>query len=147
MKFLRRQYFIYPEIQKPLMMQIFVGLTILSIIQMAGIYLAMKWMGAQVAADISIVVDYRVLGPWKNFLYLSIILPMIINLLIGTFIVLYTSNKFAGPLFRLEREIDRYLNGEADHIQVKFRTSDYLHTLATKINAIDQKTKRQQNLT
>lgn len=147
MNLLRRQYFIYPEIQKPLMMQIFVGLTILSIIQIAGIFLAMKWMGAQVAADITLVVDYRVLGPWKNFLYMAIILPMIVNLVIGIFIVLYTSNKFAGPLFRLEREIDRYLAGETDNIQVKFRTSDYLHTLATKINSIDQKAKRQQNLT
>lgn len=147
MRLFRRQYFIYPEIQKPLMMQIFVGLTILSMIQMAGIYLAMKWMAAQVAADISIVVDYRVLGPWKQFLYLSIILPMILNLVIGIFIVLYTSNKFAGPLFRLEREIDRYLGGETDSIQVKFRTTDYLHSLAQKINSIDQKSKRQQNLT
>lgn len=147
MNFLRRQYFIYPEIQKPLMMQIFVGLTILTMIQMTGIFLAMQWMAAQVAADISIVVDYRVLGPWKNFLYMAVVLPMIVNLVIGIFIVLYTSNRFAGPLFRLEREIDRYLNGETDHIQVKFRTSDYLHTLATKINAIDQKSKRQQNLT
>lgn len=147
MNFLRRQYFIYPEIQKPLMMQIFVGLTILSMIQMAGIYLTMKWMAMQVAADISIVVDYRVLGPWKQFLYMSILLPMLVNLVIGIFIVLYTSNKFAGPLFRLEREIDRYLNGETDSVQVKFRTNDYLHTLAQKINSIDQKAKRDKTLT
>lgn len=142
MNILRRKYFIYPEIQKPLMMQIFVGLTILSIIQIAGIFLAMKWMGAQVAADITLVVDYRVLGPWKNFLYMAIVLPMIVNLVIGIFIVLYTSNKFAGPLFRLEREIDRYLAGETDSVQVKFRTTDYLHALAKKINSIDQKSKR-----
>lgn len=142
MNFLRRQYFIYPEIQKPLMMQIFVGLTLLSILQIVGIGLAMKWMGQQVAADISIVVDYRVLGPWKNFLYMAIVLPMIVNLVIGIFIVLYTSNKFAGPLFRLEREIDRYLGGETESIQVKFRTSDYLHSLANKINAIEEKSKR-----
>ena len=147
MRLLKRQYFIYPEIQKPLMMQIFVGLTILSMIQMAGIYLAMKWMAMQVAADISIVVDYRVLGPWKQFLYMAILLPMIVNLVIGIFIVLYTSNKFAGPLFRLEREIDRYLSGETDSVQVKFRTNDYLHTLAQKINSIDQKAKRGQTLT
>lgn len=139
MNILRRQYFIYPEIQKPLMMQIFVGLTILSVIQMAGIYLAMKWMGNQVAADISLVVDYRVLGSWKQFLYMAIILPMILNLVIGIFIVLYTSNKFAGPLFRLEREIDRYLSGETESVQVKFRTNDYLHSLATKINSIHKR--------
>lgn len=139
MNVLRRKYFIYPEIQKPLMWQIFIGLTLLSILQMAGIFLAMRWMAGQVQADISLVVDYRVLGPWKRFLYLSIIVPMLINLVIGIFIVLYTSNRFAGPLFRLEREIDRYLNGETESINVQFRTKDYLHSLAQKINSIGKK--------
>lgn len=140
MIFFKRKYFIYSEIQKPLMMQIVIGLILLSIIQMGGIYLAMKWMEAQVAGDITLVVDYRILGPWKNFLFLSVLLPMVINLAVGIFIVLYISNKFAGPLFRLEREIDFYLSGEAAHIQVKFRTNDYLQSLAQKINAINQKT-------
>jgi hypothetical protein len=144
---LRRKYFIYPEIQKPLMLQIFIGLMTLSAIQMFGIYLSMKWMAAQVQADLTIVVDYRVLGPWKLFLYLAIFLPMILNMIIGIIIVLYTSNKFAGPLFRLEREIDRYLAGETDGIKVKFRTDDYLHKLAEKINAVDRKSNHQQTLT
>ena len=146
MNVLRRKYFIYPEIQKPLMYQIFFGLTLLSILQALGIYLAMKWMAAQVQADISIIIDYRVLGTWRKFLYLSIIVPMLLNLVIGLFIVLYTSNKFAGPLFRLEREIDRYLAGETDGVQVKFRTTDHLHSLAEKINAVDQKSKKRANL-
>jgi len=136
---LRRTFFIYPEIQKPLLVQITIGLCVISTIQMLGVYLAMKWMAAQVAADISIVVDYRVLGSWKLFLYMAIILPMIVNLGIGLFIVLYISNKFAGPLFRLERELDRYINNETDTLTVKFRANDYLHSLATKINALEHK--------
>ncbi|MFN3697573.1 MAG: hypothetical protein ACK4VO_09035 [Pseudobdellovibrio sp.] len=138
MNILRRTFFIYPEIQKPLLVQITIGLCVISCIQMFGIFLAMKWMAAQVAADISIVVDYRVLGSWKIFLYLAIILPMIVNLGIGLFIVLYISNKFAGPLFRLERELDRYINKETDQLSVKFRSNDYLHSLATKINALNK---------
>lgn len=141
MNVFRRTFFIYPEIQRPLMVQIAVGLLVISLIQMFGIFLALKWMAMQVAADISIVVDYRVLGTWKLFLYLAIILPMIVNLFIGLFIVLYISNRFAGPLFRLEREIDRYLNNEVSELTVRFRAGDYLHTLANKINAIEQKRK------
>ncbi len=139
MNILRRQFFIYPEIQKPLLMQVFFGLTLLSMIQAAGIFLAMKWMANQVAADISLVVDYRVLGTWKVFLYAAILIPMVLNLFIGLFIVLYTSNKFAGPLFRLEREIDKYLNKETDKVVVHFRTHDYLHSLAQKINQMSTK--------
>ena len=139
MNILRRQFFIYPEIQKPLLKQVFFGLTLLSMIQALGIYLAMKWMANQVAADISLVVDYRVLGTWKVFLYAAILIPMVLNLVIGLFIVLYTSNKFAGPLFRLEREIDRYLNKETDKVIVHFRTHDHLHTLAQKINKMSLK--------
>ena len=139
MNILRRQFFIYPEIQKPLLKQVFFGLTLLSMIQALGIYLAMKWMANQVAADISLVVDYRVLGTWKIFLYAAILIPMVLNLFIGLFLVLFTSNKFAGPLFRLEREIDRYLNKETDKVVVHFRTHDHLHTLAQKINKMSLK--------
>ncbi len=139
MNIFKRQFFIYPEIQKPLLKQVFFGLTLLSMIQALGVYLAMKWMANQVAADISLVVDYRVLGTWKIFLYAAILIPMVLNLIIGLCIVLYTSNKFAGPLFRLEREIDRYLNKETDKVIVNFRTHDHLHSLAQKINKMSAK--------
>lgn len=139
MMIFRRKYFIYPEIQKPLMLQISVGLVLLSSLQALGVYLALKWMAFQVQADLSIVVDYRVLGAWKLFLYMAILVPIIFNIAAGLFIVLYISNRFAGPLFRLEREIDRYLSGETDQLSVKFRTTDYLHSLADKINSISKK--------
>lgn len=99
----------------------------------------MRWLEALTRHDISIVVDYRVLGPWKTLLYISIVVPMVLNLVIGLFIVLYVSNKFAGPLFRLERELDLFLTGQKGKLEVKFRKDDYLHTLSEKINKLHTK--------
>ncbi len=139
MNLLRRTYFIYPEIQKPLMKQIAIGLLLLTGLQILGVVLSMNWLAALTQADISIVVDQRVFGPWKNLLFLSVCIPVVLNLAIGIFIVLYVSNKFAGPLFRLERELDLYLNGEKPELSVKFRQTDYLHSLAEKINRLSPK--------
>lgn len=136
MNFLRRKYFIYPEIQLPLMKQAAIGLALLTILQVAGIVLSMYWLESVAQADISIVVDQRVLGPWKRLLFLSVCIPVVLNLAIGMFIVLFVSNKFAGPLFRLEKEIDLFIKGEKKDLNVKFRNGDYLHTLAEKINKV-----------
>lgn len=139
MRWFRKQYYILPEIQRPLIIQIAVILTLLSIFQALGVHLAMKWMASRVAADISLVVDYRVLGEWKKFLYLSIFIPALINIIVGVVIALYVSNKFAGPLFRLQREMNRYLSGEVKKMELNFRTDDYLHSLANTINKISDK--------
>lgn len=136
MNILRRKYFIYPEIQLPLMKQIAFGLVLLTILQISGIILSMSMLEAATKADISIVVDQRVLGPWKNLLFLSVCIPVVLNLAIGLFIVLFVSNKFAGPLFRLEKEIDSYIKGEKKELNVKFRNGDYLHSLSDKINKL-----------
>jgi hypothetical protein len=136
MNILRRKYFIYPEIQLPLLKQIAIGLTLLTILQVSGVILSMHWLEAVSKADISIVVDQRVLGPWKTLLFLSVCIPIVLNMAIGLSIVLYVSNRFAGPLFRLEKEIDLFLNGEKKELKVKFRNNDYLHSLAEKINKL-----------
>ncbi len=99
----------------------------------------MKWLEAKTQADISIVVDYRILGAWKNLLYFSVLVPMVMNFVLGFFILLYVSNKFAGPLFRLERELDLYLSGKKEMLHVQFRDSDFLQSLAKKINLLQKK--------
>lgn len=136
MNILRRKYFIYPEIQLPLMKQTAIGLTLLTLLQISGVVLSMYWLESVAKADISIVVDQRVLGPWKTLLFLSVCIPVVLNLAIGLFIVLFVSNKFAGPLFRVEKEIDLYLKGEKTELNIKFRNNDYLHTLSDKINKL-----------
>lgn len=134
--FLRRKYYIYPELQKPLIKFIFASIFIVSAVQSLFIYFSMKWLEAKTQVDMSIVVDYRVLGPWKSLLYVSVLLPMFLNFILGFFILLYVSNKFAGPLFRLERELDMHLSGQKPTLHVQFRDSDFLQSLAKKINLL-----------
>jgi hypothetical protein len=136
MNIFRKTYFIYPEIQKPLIKMIIFSLVLITVFQCGFIYLSMKWLESKIQADMTIVVDYRVLGPWRNLLYISVCFPVVMNAIVGLAFILYVSNRFAGPLFRLERELDRYLNNENEALSVKFRKDDYLHTLAEKINLL-----------
>jgi hypothetical protein len=136
MNLFRKTYFIYPEIQRPLIKMVLFGLVLITLFQCGFIFLSMKWLETKIQADISVVVDYRVLGPWRNLLYLSVCFPIVINALVGLAFILYVSNRFAGPLFRLERELDRYLSNENEALEVKFRKDDYLHSLAVKINKL-----------
>lgn len=101
----------------------------------------MRWLEAKTNADISIVVDYRVLGPWKNLLIWSMVLPMIMNFILGWAIMLFVTNKFAGPIFRLENELDKFLAGEKQELKITFREKDYLHKLAQKINQLSRASK------
>ena len=117
----------------PLIKQVFGAFFILSVLQVLGISLSMVWLRHQTQMAVELVVDYRLLQPWKNLLYLSIIVPIIINFLIGMYLLLFISNRFAGPLFRLERELDKYIeNGGKLH--VSFRQNDNLKGLAEKVN-------------
>lgn len=138
MNIFRKKYYIYPELQKPLIKFILASVLVVTLVQSIMIYWAMKWLEAKTQADISIVVDYRVLGAWRNLLYLSILVPMIMNFILGFITVLFVSNKFAGPLFRLERELDLFLSGQKPKLSVQFRENDYLHSLAKKINLLDK---------
>ena len=136
MNIFRRVFFIYPEVQKPLLKQVALTVLLVSIVQSLCIYLSMRWLEKTIQADISIVVDYRVFGSWKTLLYLSVIIPLVVNFILTLAFVLVVSNRFAGPLFRLERDLDDYLSGKKDKVLIKFRKDDYLKTLADKINLL-----------
>ncbi|MBC7420483.1 MAG: hypothetical protein H7328_07110 [Bdellovibrio sp.] len=133
MNVFRRKLFIYPEIQTPLLKQVMGALFLLSILQILGVSLSMVWLRYQTQMAVELVVDYRLLQPWKNLLYMSIVIPIIVNFVIGLYLLLFISNRFAGPLFRLERELDKYIeNGGKLH--VSFRQDDNLKGLAEKVN-------------
>ncbi len=136
MKFLRRKYYIYPELQKPLVKFVLLSIVFVSVVQSILVFASMRWLQMKTQVDLSIVVDHRVFGPWKMLLYFSVIIPMIMNLFLGFCFILFVSNKFAGPLFRLERELDLHLSGQKENIFVQFRDNDFLHSLAKKVNQL-----------
>lgn len=136
MSLFSRKYYVYPEIQRPLIKYVVISVLCVSFLQSALVYFSMKWLGVQTGADISIVVDYRILGAWQKLLYVSILVPITMNFILGFGFILFFSNRFAGPLYRLERELDLYLDGSQKNLNVKFRESDFLQPLANKINRL-----------
>lgn len=59
------------------------------------------------------------------------------NLFFSVLVSLYISNKFAGPLYRIEKELDEALNSKKK-IAIKLRKDDYLKSLAEKINKLSE---------
>lgn len=136
--FKRRQLLIYKEIQVPILKNMIFLLLALALIQIAGLLLAMKYLEWKTQLPLNIVVDFRILGWFKNILYLSILVPIFFNSFIGLYFLLHFSNKFAGPLFRLERELDECIKTDKQ-FAIKFRDDDYLKSIAAKLNMYIQK--------
>jgi hypothetical protein len=142
MKLFRRKYFIYPEIQTPMLKLGLITMLVMSIFQITAFFLVMKWIEKKTQVDMTILVDYRVFGLWRNFIIVAIVAPIVFNILVSICITLYISNKFAGPIFRIEKEIDTYLNQSAadtkQPLNIKLRQNDYLKSLANKINSLSK---------
>jgi nitrogen fixation/metabolism regulation signal transduction histidine kinase len=64
-----------------------------------------------------------------------IIIVAILNILFLVLFNIYYSNKIAGPLYRLKRNVDKKLNGESVY-PVKFRHKDEFQELADSINKL-----------
>lgn len=140
MNIFRRKLLIYPEIQLPLLRNSIIGFLILVVLQVSGLVFSMIWLTHQTQLSMDIVVDYRILKPWKTLLYISIIAPVFVNLIVAAYLHLFISNRFAGPLFRLEKELDKYIeNGNS--VNISFRENDNLKNLAEKINQAINKSK------
>lgn len=69
----------------------------------------------------------------KVNLVLAIAIP--ISLLIIWFIALELSHRVAGPLYRLEKELDERISG-AKHGEIRLREKDEFKVLAGKINKL-----------
>lgn len=135
----RRKLYIYPEIQNPIIKNFIITMILVSLFQILCIYGSMYWLQKITQAQIDIVVDRRVLGPWKNFLFLSILAPLVINGLISFLYILWSTNKFAGPVFRIEREITSYLKNEKSELELDLRKNDSLKSLAKLIVDLHKK--------
>ena len=71
---------------------------------------------------------------------LILVLPPILALLLWAAIV--SSHRFAGPIERLDSELERILKGDHEH-RIRMRKNDDLKQIAEKINALlDQKKSR-----
>jgi membrane protein implicated in regulation of membrane protease activity len=61
---------------------------------------------------------------------------------IGTFISLWVSRRIAGPLYRIEKDIESLLQGANAGLRVNLRKDDHLQHLADLVNQLVEKTQR-----
>ena len=64
----------------------------------------------------------------------AVAVPVVMFVILRT--VLVYSNKIAGPLYRLEKELDQILETNDFSVRIHFRKGDQLNSVADKINML-----------
>lgn len=139
MQIFKKKYFVHPEIQRPLIVIFLSSFSFLLVIQIVALYVSLFWLSHMAEMNISLVVDFHLLDVWKRILFFIFFISGAVNLGLSVFMTMFISNKFAGPIYRLEKELDLFISGEKKEFSVNFRRTDYLRPLAQKINEVLQK--------
>ena len=59
---------------------------------------------------------------------------------VGTFVSIWVSRKIAGPLYRIEKDIESLLHGASSGVRVQLREGDHLQHLAELVNQLIERT-------
>lgn len=125
----RRKKLLGTTIQKKLLFLIFASAIMPTAIAMAALYYLMAWqIGILNALEFSLV-------PVAQKVHQIILIAMPIIFLFIWLIALELSHRIAGPLFRLERELDDRIAGK-EQGPIKLRKDDELKILVEKINKL-----------
>ncbi|MFH1878350.1 MAG: hypothetical protein ABH883_06045 [Candidatus Omnitrophota bacterium] len=81
----------------------------------------------------------RILLPTLKKVNITLIAITPIALFILFRTILYNSNKITGPLYRLEKDLEKIIETNDFSLRVKFREKDHLHSLAVKTNKLLEK--------
>ncbi len=124
----RRKKLLGTTIQKKLLYLIFACASVPTAIVMLALYYIMAW---QVALEYNFEVMVR-------HVHLTILIAIPIVFLFIWLVALELSHRIAGPLFRLERELDDRITGK-EQGPIKLRHSDEFKVLVEKINKFLEK--------
>jgi hypothetical protein len=61
---------------------------------------------------------------------------------IGTFVSIWVSRKIAGPLYRIEKDLEAMLHGASSGTRVHLREGDPLQHLAELVNQLMERTQK-----
>jgi hypothetical protein len=59
---------------------------------------------------------------------------------VGLLVSLWVSRRIAGPLYRIEKDIERVLTGASNGVRVHLREGDHLQHLANLVNQLMERT-------
>ncbi|UCD14870.1 MAG: methyl-accepting chemotaxis protein [Candidatus Omnitrophota bacterium] len=135
----RRRKFVDIPFQRKLLIFIFVSAMIPAVIVAICLYyLIFNLLAQQMVIPEAIAYN---LIPVARKVTVIIFISLPVTLLIIWIIAVEMSHKIAGPLFRLERELDRRISGE-DSSYITVRKKDELKSLVEKINQLLDKIKK-----
>ncbi len=133
---IRKQYFIKGPIQSRYLILVLFSMIIPTLLVSGCLYyLIATLMAAELGLPESI---YGHLVPVlkKINIYLAVGLPIVFAIIF--FYAVIVSHRLAGPIFRLEKDLDKIIAG--DHsVRIRFRAKDRLDALAYKVNQVLEK--------
>jgi hypothetical protein len=133
----RKKKFMATPIQKKLLILIFASAVIPAGIAVVALYyLIFNLMAWQIGIPEAIAYN---LIPVVKKVNLIIFIAIPIALLSIWFVALELSHRIAGPLFRLEKELDERIAGKTSGGEIKLRKKDELRPLVDKINKLINK--------
>ncbi len=131
----RKTLLIYPEIQKPL---VYIGITLvlaITLIQVLSlIYFIFKYRYGDAQFHFSMLqeVVFNIFY-YRASLLLILLVPFILTILILGRYLLFISNKYAGPIYKIEKSLDR-INETGEFQEIQIRKSDFLIKFVDKLN-------------
>jgi uncharacterized C2H2 Zn-finger protein len=129
----RKKKFIGTSVQKKLLFLIFSSAVIpMSIATIGLYYLVFNLLAWQAGLPEEIAYS---LGPVVRKINMIMLIALPVIMLLLWIIALEISHRIAGPLFRLEKELDDHIAGK-EHGHIKLRPKDELKALVEKINKL-----------
>ncbi|MBI4040282.1 MAG: methyl-accepting chemotaxis protein [Deltaproteobacteria bacterium] len=130
---MRKQYFIKGPIQARYLIAMVISMLVPTLLVGAGLYyLQATLMAQQLAIPEAIWGDLVPVLNKVNW-YLAIGLPIIFAIVFFYGVII--SHRFAGPMFRLEKDLDQIIAGNHS-VRIKFRKYDRLDNIAEKLNKV-----------
>ena len=74
---------------------------------------------------------------WPGCAWIAVLLVSV-----GTIVSLWVSRKIAGPLYRIEKDIEAVLQGASHGFKVHLRDGDQLQHLAVLVNQLMERVRR-----
>jgi hypothetical protein len=130
---LRKKKYLGSSFQKKMLFLVFFAAVIPTVV--VGIcmyYLIFHMFAWQIAFPEAIA---YILMPVLNRVNKAMLVLLPVILAVLWFVALELSHRMAGPIFRIEKELDRRIKGEKVG-PLKLRKNDELHSLAEKINQL-----------
>ena len=129
----RKRYLINRKLQFKYLLLVFLAMLVPTLVCGSAIYYLI-WQ--TIAAEIAIpeaIVENLIPALYKVNLILLVALPIVFGVML--LISVYVSHKIAGPMYRLERELDKISSGDYSG-RITLRSKDELKEIADKINTL-----------